>query len=305
MKHFIVLLSVLSLSFISINLQAQDVIHKLNGEVIKCKVTRVEGEYISFQQPEINPDVTISIPKDKVRKIVYENGDILLLNDDYADSYHSSMEVGEYVPAATPQKKAHRDPLRNSKKNAIKMSFFSMISGSLNFSYEHSLAPQKSIEAGLGIIGIGGNFNPVDFFFFIPNKNTDTWNNPRGAFVRLGFKFMRDPNDYPIPSLLKGSYFKPEISYTFFSSTEKLYIDNPKPGQDIYTMVTSSHNVFAFTMNMGKQWVIEEMFLIDINIGLGYGFGIGEEGNFVFSHIQGGNLFPLAITGGFKFGFLF
>jgi hypothetical protein len=295
MKKLLLILLLLSVSAVTIH--AQDRIYKKNGEIIKCKVIEIDANYIKFQQPKINPDVTINIPVSKVSKIVYSNGEIFSFQQEVQSTYVSEPEITE--PEISMD-----DMLKDSKKNAIKIGFFSPLSGHLSFSYEHSLGPQRSVEAGLGIIGIGGNFNPINVFFFIPNKDPIPWDDPKGVFVRLGYKFIRNPNDYRVPHLLKGSYLKPEFTYTYFSSTTKLYYDNPQPGEDIYTYVTTSQNVFAFMLNAGKQWVFDNVFLIDLNFGIGYGFGMGDEGSYIFSHIQGGRGFPLAISAGFKFGFL-
>jgi hypothetical protein len=293
------LLIVLFIAVNAIAIQAQDRIYKKNGEIINCKVIEIDANYIKFKQPKINPDVTINIPKSKVSKIVYSNGDIFSFDEpvNTQSVYDSEAEVTEQAPNMD-------DFLKNNKKNAIKIGFFSPLTGHLSFGYERSLGAQRSVEVGLGIIGVGGTFNPINMFFFIPNKDLNTYQDPKGAFIRIGYKFIRNPNDYRIPHLLKGSYFKPEITYTFFNSTTKLYYDNPKPGEDIYTFVTTNHNVYAFMLNIGKQWIFENIFLIDINFGLGYGFGLGDSGSFVFSHIQGGNSFPISLSAGFRFGFL-
>ena len=293
----LLLLFLFSVVFGSATLSAQDKIYLKEGAIIICHVTDIDKSYIHYEQPDANPDARMSIARDKVIKIVYESGDELIINKQQGDGEVARMNYNQISDPGTD--------VDMNKNMAIKMAFFSPLSGSLNFGFEYSLGETKSIDVGLGIIGVGGSFNPINLVFFIPNQNIDGFDNPFGTFLQVGYKFIRDPYDYKVPSLLKGSYFRPTISYTYIASDTKLYYDNPKPGQDLYTITRTNTNVFAFMVYIGKQWVLQDVFLLDLNFGMGYGFGMGDEGEFIYSHIQGGRTFPLAISGGFKFGFVF
>lgn len=294
----LLLLFLFSVVIGSTTLMAQDKIYLREGAIIICHVTNIDKDYIHYEQADVNPDVRMSISRSKVQKIVYETGDELIINRQQGNG---GVERLDSRPISDPG----TTDMDMNKNMAIKMAFFSPISGSLNFGFEYSLGKSRSLDMGLGIIGVGGTFNPIYLVFFIPNKDPDAWENPFGTFLQLGYKFMRDPYDYSAPSLLKGSYLRPTISYTFIASDTKVYYENPKPGQDLYTITRTNTNIFAFMVYVGKQWVLQDLFLLDLNFGIGYGFGLGDEGKFVYSHVQGGNTFPLAISGGFKFGFVF
>jgi len=276
---------------ISIHIQAQDKIFKKNKEVILCKVIEVDGNYIKYSQPEYDEDATFSINKSKVSKIVYEDGSVM----DFEEQKKRGNEAVDHYSTNSLK----------GKKNAIKMGFFAPMTGNLTFGYERSLGPQKSVEATLGIIGVGGSFNPANIFTgFNPNSQAHDWNNAVGFFVALGYKMMRDPQIYNYPHLLKGSYLRPEVSLTYFTADDKIYYDNPQPGQDIYYISTADHLVYTFTMNIGKQWVFQDVFLFDWHFGIGYGFGSGDQGGYYYSHIMGTQSFPIALSAGLKIGVL-
>jgi len=293
MKTFILIPSLLFIFLFNTSLQAQDKIYKKNKEVILCKVIEIDGNYIKYSQPEYNEDVTFNIAKSRVSKIVYENGSVMDLEQaqrEENNNYGYAQDVD----------------LSSNKLNAIKMDFFAPMVGNLTFGYERSLGKQKSIEAAVGIIGIGGNFNPVNLFFFmIPNAQAHDWDNPLGFFVKFGYKMMRDPNNYSHPHILKGSYLRPEVIFTYFTADEKIYYDNPQPGQDIYSITSTDHSVYSFMLNAGKQWIFQDIFLLDWHIGIGYSFGTGTQGGYYFSQTAGPNSFPMAITTGLKIGVLF
>ncbi len=293
MKTILLIPAVLLLLSISLNIQGQDKIYKKNKEVIICKITKIDGNYIQYTQPDYNEGVTFNIAKSRVSKIVYEGGDIM----DFEKAEEERENEKERPKAPVD--------LSSNKQNAIKMDFFSPVVGNLTFGYERSLGAQRSIEASLGIIGIGGTFNPINLFFFVPNKSPKDWVNPAGFFVKIGYKLIRSPETYKKPHLLKGSYLRPEIVFTYFTSDEKQYYNNPLPGQDIYTLTKIDHTVYGFMLNAGKQWIFQDFILLDWHIGIGYGFGVGTQGGYYYSHTQGSNTFPIAITTGLKFGVLF
>jgi hypothetical protein len=189
------------------------------------------------------------------------------------------------------------DPAKYEKqhKNALKVGFLSPLFGATSFTFEHSLRPGDSWEATLGIIGLGSDI---------------TSNSPSGAYLKLGYKFIKSPDFYlkgmQYSHILKGAYIRPEISFASYNIKPKWmydYISNPILGSDGPTVSNTS---FAIMLNFGKQVVIRDQFLIDWFVGVGYGFGkLYQDQSFHFAYIGGNSGSPFAITSGLRIGILF
>jgi len=267
MKKLIFLIS--TLLFVSIiGLQAQDKIYKKNKEVIECKIHKVGVKLIEYTQPNYNEGVVFTIAKDRVEKIVFASGSTLDLMAEYRNPEDYSSQ----------------------NKDIIKIDFFAPLSGNFTIGYEHSLGVQKSVEMSLGIIGIGTQF----------------YENTRGAFFRLGYKFIRSPEVYfnamHYSHILKGFYVRPDIVLSYYTFDTQRRIANPIPGADIYQNIRSDNFSAAFMMNIGKQWIIDDQFSFSWFAGMGYAFS--TEGGYYFSHTTPGNEFPIAFSAGICFGFL-
>jgi hypothetical protein len=171
---------------------AQDLIMKKNNELIKCKIKEIGLDEIKYNLPEYSQDVLLSIDKDDIVKIIFENG--------------KEMEF--------QKKMTNPETYRENKKNIIKVDFLSPLTGNTTFAYEHSLRPGRSVEASLGIIGLG-----ID-----PGEK-----NPGGAFIKFGYKFIKDPDFYlrgmRYAHILKGGYIKPEVALGFLSRDTYNYIN--------------------------------------------------------------------------------
>ena len=62
----------------------------------------------------------------------------------------------------------------------------------------------------------------------------------------------------------------------------------------------------AIVVDIGKQWIFNDAFLIDLFIGGGFGVSNdGDEFTNLYGFLGGYNSIPFALTGGFKIGFLF
>ena len=56
---------------------------------------------------------------------------------------------------------------------------------------------------------------------------------------------------------------------------------------------------------MGKQWIIDNAFLIDFYAGLGYGISSTGETSFYYGFSVANGSFPISFSTGLKIGFLF
>jgi hypothetical protein len=183
----------------------------------------------------------------------------------------------------------------DDKKNALKVDFLSPLTGNLTFSYERSLKPARSIEGTFGIIGFGVDPNDLD---------------PRGAFMKFGMKFIKSPDFYlrgmRYAHLLKGSYIRPEIQFGYYSRVSDYYYDDYWGYYEYYNE-RQENITFAMMLNIGKQWVFDNSFLVDWYVGVGYGFNSNSDdyNEYHYSFVSVSDEVPLSFTAGLKIGFLF
>ncbi|MGE5448503.1 MAG: hypothetical protein ACM3PR_09065 [Bacteroidales bacterium] len=242
-----------------------------NGKVIVCQVREIGDDEIKYVMEGYRDDLVFGIDKNKVATIVFADGRQIELSD----SMYGAENYAE------------------QNKNAFKFYFFSPLFGASTFGYERSLSPGRSIEFSLGIIGLGNEKAIM--------KESD------GFHFNIGYKFIKDPDFYlkgmRYAHILKGSYFKPELAFSSYSYTDKdfFYYNNE-------TAFKGDVLMGAFILNVGKQWVYSDRFLIDWFVGAGYGFGSssGDGSNSYHYGFSGGNKnFPMVFKGGIKIGLLF
>ncbi|MCB9016845.1 MAG: hypothetical protein H6541_13735 [Lentimicrobiaceae bacterium] len=268
-KHSLML--ILSIFLLGGSTFAQDLIMKKNNELIKCKIKEIGLDEIKYTLPEYSADVLLSVDKDDVDKIIFENG--------------KEMEFQKTM--------TNPETYIDNKKNIIKIDFLSPLTGNTTFAYERSLRPGRSMEASFGIIGLGAD--PGD-------------ENAGGAFVKLGYKFIKDPDFYlrgmRYAHILKGGYIKPEIAFGFFSRDEWWY----DYSSSYYNAGEKRVNVFSgvFQLVFGKQWVFDNAFAVDVYAGVGYGFTTEEyfEG-YHYGYVISSEEFPISFSSGLKIGYLF
>jgi hypothetical protein len=164
------------------------------------------------------------------------------------------------------------------RRNAVKMAFLSPLTGVTSFSYERALKPGRSIEFTLSLIGLGFN-NPED---------------AAGLGLKAGYKFIRSPDHFirgmRYAHILKGGYVRPEFSFAR------------------YDLRTRQEAVIkaALMVNLGKQWVFSDVFLVDLYFGVGYGMTNSriEDPEYPHDFVVVDPEFPLALDAGFRLGFL-
>lgn len=256
--------------FSSFQLSAQDRIIKTNRDTIVCKVKEISTDEVKYILPETSMDIVFGIDKNDIIKIILENGKELSFS-------HSLYGEKTY---------------ENQKKHALKVDFLAPLTGNMSFSYERLIRPSRSWEVSLGIIGLGDDINDE---------------NPRGAFAKFGMKFIKSPDFYlkglRYAHILKGTYVKPEIAFSTYSYDSWDYYY----GYGNYTSDTDrqSNWAMAFNIIVGKQYVFNDIFLLDMYFGLGYGFSENNDNESYHYGFTGGNSdTPLTVTAGLKIGIL-
>ena len=183
-------LLILIILVIGETLFAQDLVIKRNGEEIKCKVTEVGSEEIKFIQPDYRPDLTFTVNKSEVDRILFGEGQEIVI-----DHAARAMESAENNSG---------DLFLIQRKNAIKAEFLSPIWAVTSVTYERALKPGQSIEVAGAVVGLG--FNNED--------------NAAGFGAKAGYKFIRSPDFYMrgmrYAHILKGGYVKPEMVFAHY-----------------------------------------------------------------------------------------
>ena len=247
-------------------LKAQDKIILRNSHEILCKITEILSEEIKYKIPD--EDIIFSIDKEKVLKVILESGKEM--------SFQKEMtNMANYA---------------DNKINAIKLAFLKPLSGYTEFGYERNLKASRSIEGSLGIIGLGYSILDRD---------------PKGVYIKGGYKFIRSPDYYVrgmrYAHLLKGGYVKPEIFIGYYSYNDHSY----DWVNDYNTTKIESAFGMAIMLNLGKQWIIDNFFLVDWHFGVGYGYSSVSGSDFYrYGTYIGNNSFPFAFNTGLKVGIL-
>jgi hypothetical protein len=265
MKNFAKLTTIVLISLISLQSKAQDTLFTIQNEVILADIIEIGTDEIKYK-PYGDPDSPIFVlDKAKVSKLTTQEGKEYTFINSFDDP---ELYVGQ-------------------NKNALKFGMFSPLLGNINFIYERSIRPGRSMEFSLGIIGIGKKYDYDD----------------KGVFVKAGYKFINTPDYYlkgmRYSHLLKGFYVKPEVVISVFGRSN---------AYNTYDGNIDSKTIFgaAAVLNIGKQWVFSDVFLLDFFFGAGFGFANnGDQWTRLYGFMGGANSFPLAITGGFRIGFLF
>jgi hypothetical protein len=227
-------------------LKAQDKIYRKNGQVLKVKILEISSSEIKYRIFN-EPDGPIYVlEKDRIKKIQYENGRVETPMLDIKD----------------PEQ--YEDQL----KKAIKVNFLSPLSGYLQFGYEKSTGVGKSYELTMAIIGAGKN-QTLDFYSY-PYPQTEK-RNQFGIAVGAGYKFNKLPDFLfgrtRFTHIMQGAYAKPILYLGNYS--ENVLVNK------VNQQVVERQNVTfgALQIELGKQWVFGDKFLLDLY----WGFGIGAD----------------------------
>ena len=175
----------------------------------------------------------------------------------------------------------------DQKKRAIKMEFFSPLTGNTTLGYESYIKDWLSWEVKLGIIGIGTDVND---------------SNPIGVFVKGGPKFKLNPDfvtsDLKGSHLLGGKYIRPEIAFSQYSERVETFDGfNSNSERKNFTSI-------AFLISYGRQYILADIMTLDYHIGLGYGYNSSDEARYDYGFATSDPSFPIAWTAGFTIGVL-
>ena len=280
--------------FISAVAKSQDKIYRTNGKVVEAKVLEVGSSEIKYKDYN-NPNGPIYVLEtDMIRKIVYESGK--------EESFKDNLKDPERY-AGQPNK-------------AIKVNFLSPLYGYSEISFEKSTGVGKGYEFSLGVIGAGKG-GILDYVY--PSTFNEVKREPFGVFISGGYKFSKLPDfilfgKTRFTHLMQGTYAKPVIYIGHYKENQI----QEKAGNQ-FVVGKQSVTFGALQLELGKQWVLGERFLLNIYSGLGIGVDNKEEGikymdpnnyyyqdfaAFNYVNARGGKSPGFSVTYGIKLGWL-
>jgi hypothetical protein len=241
-RIFFLLLTFLSISIIS---QAQDKIYRKNGQIIKCKVFEVGTEEVKYKVTGNDDGPLYAIEIDKLIKIEYGNGKV--------DTFAPDFKNPEYYVGQRTQ--------------ALKVNFLSPLAGFTQITYEKSRGVGKSYELGFAVIGAGNN-QRLDYYDFNGTYRLAK-RDQFGFAASAAYKFIKTPEFYSRKlryyHIMQGSYAKPIFMIGHYG--ENRVIDK---GTYQYVLDRQKVTFASLQVELGRQWVFGEKFLMDLSFGLGY-----------------------------------
>ena len=194
----------------------------------------------------------------KVKSIVIIVMAILISNNVFAQTQIAPTSL-EYTDKA--------EFFEGQKTHALKINFAGNFIGTTKISYEQILKPGRSFEVKATLVD-GGEHS---------------------IFGSVGYKFYKKPTfiapNMQRRNILEGTYFKPEI----FAGVARF--------DGIYESSSEAEPTLGLVLNIGKQWMIGDFFVIDAYVGTGVASG---------SHVRGYLANEgLLLTSGINFGFAF
>lgn len=264
------LLTTLLLLLIALGAWSQDKLYFKSGDVQEVKIKEIGPSVISYYRVNTDSDILMSVLRDDLLRVVFENGDIMVMMDDLDNPNLYS----------------------DQKKNALKVEFLSPLLGHTALVYERLVEPGLALEGGISLIGLGSK----------PEMR-----NPKGIGFKFGVKFIKQP-DFKVSNaryshVLHGAYIRPELSVAFFEDRYMTFSD--VLFQDVYKTANISYGVLS--VNLGKQWVFQDLILMDIYGGAGYGLLSSPEDynySYRFGSVGPNEPFGIVFTGGFRIGVL-
>lgn len=246
MKSTFLLLILVAIT--SISVKAQDKIYRKNGKVLEVKIIEIGATDIKYKNLNDTDGPIYVLETDRVKKIITADGKVQVFSDNLKD----------------------KESYEGQLTKAIKINFFSPLYGYTEIGYEQSIGVGKSYEVSVGFIGLGKSeqLNIYD------NNNYSTRNVKKGqagAFISAGYKFNKLPDFIffgrtKMSHLMQGTYFKPAVYVGHYK--ENIIISKANNA----SLVSKQNVTFgALQLELGKQRVFGEKFLLDTYFGIGYG----------------------------------
>lgn len=249
MRKYVLFLSCILLIISS--LKAQDKIYRKNGHVLKVKVVEIGVSDIKYKLLGDDDGPIYVLEKDRIRKIEYQNGTTNKMTVNLKDPEQYSDQLNR----------------------GIKIDFIGPLLGYSQITYEKSTGVGKAYEFTLGVIGAGKN-QTLEYY----NSTFRTAKrNQFGITLAAGYKFSKLPDFIfertRFTHLMQGGYAKPIFYLGNYSENRVMWKANSQ-----YVVERQNIMFGALQIEIGKQWIFGDKFMLDLYWGFGYGFD-NKKGN--------------------------
>lgn len=266
----------------SFSSKAQDTLYTKNGKSIICIVTEIGIDEIKYKDYE-NPEGPVYVVrKVDVLRIIYKNG-----KTEYIVPDEMAMNKEEEIV---------------DKNQCIKVAFLSPLFNHIELAYERKLKMTKNLEVNFGYIGLGTGLSNYE---------------PQGGYVAAGVKFLLG-QDYYVNGMrymhpLKGSYLKPELTFSMLEYTYTINYASWPPAPATVSRYRAS--LAAINIVYGKQYILGNLLTFDFHFGVGLGIASSwQVSGTPYDYINFGSYgscvhiseeFPMTLTGGLLIGYIF
>jgi len=269
----------------------QDILEKTNKSKLEVKIIEIGKDEIKYKNYNDLEGPIYVISKRDVISIRRENGETISFEKDI-------LEVSESKAS--------------DKRRAIGVDPFSLLFRHFAIGYQQWIKPGLILEAKAGYIGVG-----------VQPRWDDFDDEKKGAFVTVSSKLLFKQLTYSpgtrIVHPLAGAYFRPQVSFSYFSNKERLYDAVLTPygySMQPYDVKFDNYSL-ALNLTLGKQFLIADALLLDIFVGAGYGYVsrttksnippvYSEVGtaSYFHSHLIVSKEFPMSYTSGVSLALL-
>ncbi len=274
---------------ISFQANSQDRIYRNNGKIIEVKILEIGSSEIKYKVFNNQEGPVYVLETDRIKKIVFENGTEQTFEDNYKDPERYAGQLTK----------------------AIKLNFLSPLYGYTEIGFEKNTGFGKGFEISLGIIGAG----KAGILSYDNSQLGEVKREPFGFSVTGGYKFGKLPDfilfgKSKASHLMQGTYVKPIVYFGSYKENRILYKGNQ------YEVGKQNVTFGALQIEVGRQWVFGDKFVLDLYEGLGYGFdnkkdnedqyGIDFDNTAAFNYANArlGKTPGLSFTFGIKIGLL-
>jgi len=235
----------LSIFLLNASLKAQDRIYRKNGQILKVKVIEVGTSEIKYKVFGDEDGPIYALERDRIKRIEYANGKTEKMTPDLKDPEQYAEQLAR----------------------GVKIDFLAPLLGYSQITYEKSTGVGKSYELTLGVIGAGKN----QVMTYWDNNLRIQKRNQFGISAAAGYKFSKLPDFLfgrtRFTHLMQGAYAKPVFYLGNYSENRIAY----KATNQQYVVERQNITFGALQVEIGKQWVFGDKFLLDVYWGFGWG----------------------------------
>lgn len=260
MNNYKFLFTAIVLSLFSLKTLSQDVILLKDGNEIKSKVIEITEDVIKYKKFEHLDGPLISISKNKIFMITYENGTKEVISTVEIDSKEEIKPKEDTKKSETVTVTYSKVGFTSTQKeksfiNLIKINPLLIINGDIPIYFEHIVSEHLTIEGGIGITQYDYLYYSLHPEYSLTSEITRTAN--IGVSIRASVRFY--PSSYIKP--LEDYYIGPEIRFKYYN-TEVTCGSKITPHSERRTHID-------FKISGGYIYYISDRVAIDIYGGIG------------------------------------